>query len=174
MWIDTGSIDLEWIGNRLDKLRRKFGPPHEVSPEDYLSSHLTVSDADALETFLDAYSEAQEIPSAILAVGSSTYTQEELANRRKETYNDIDLRIVPMRSTSTEDLADSVHRTLDSLYYPHRDVYKYESLSVVSRLSNKTDVELIIGKKGLLLEDASDKIASERRNNEHFSLLYLP
>ncbi len=77
------------------------------------------------------------VPSAILAVGSSTFPKEHWNHRRKlnkrnqglnapETYRDIDLLIVPERVVKLQELKAAVQQMLDS------SGYKWQSHEITS------------------------------------------
>jgi len=103
-------------------------PIYEVPIDSYYSQHLKSEDVKHLRPFVKKLGDSLSIPSAILAVGSSTFPREhwnyvESLNRENPglqaamTYKDIDLLVIPEEITRLAELESSVQEALDSLGY---------------------------------------------------------
>lgn len=116
----------------------------EIRDSDYLSNYLKADDAKNLPPFVKTLGDSMKIPSAIIAVGSSTYPKKYWDNLREynladpklgaaQSYHDIDLLVVPENITSRVSLENNVRNALSSHGYKF-DFYK-DSVAGVSYCS---------------------------------------
>ena len=106
-------------------LKKIFSPRYEIEADLFYKGFLKDEDAQNLMPFLKDFGNELPIPSAILAVGSSTYPRSFWENRRQinredscaealESYADIDLLVVPEGRVflNIDTLEDRVQDTL--------------------------------------------------------------
>jgi hypothetical protein len=107
----------------IDFIQRRFSPSYEIQKDTYYSDFLKKDDAENLKVFVYEFNKRMKIPSAIIAVGSSTFPKENWETMKElnaknpgldasETYRDIDLLIVPTKITRLNDLDSEVEKTL--------------------------------------------------------------
>lgn len=103
-------------------LRKKY----ELSADEYFQLNLKPEDAGHLSDFISEFRFRMDIPTTILAVGSSTfplYHWEEIKKLNKtnpnldasETYRDIDLLIVPEDEVKLKTLESNIQETLKQM-----------------------------------------------------------
>lgn len=192
---------------------RKPKPSYEVEPERYYREFLRRDDAQHLRAFVTDLGVRLSVPSAILAVGSSVFPNSHWEyrgdlNRKNsdlgalESYQDIDLLIVPEEVAKLTQLETAVQKALAQMGYPvqthgttimgviYVDAFTgnykeglrkrispfcrvgYGIHSVSTDLRNSTKLDLILGRDDLLEQTAAQKIAKEREEGYAFSLLY--
>ncbi len=159
--------------------------PYELSSEDYYSKFLTEKDSTHLRDFVERFGAmlAEELPSAIVAVGSSTFPKYYWGNQMKtnlrnfkrvssvrefdkspDVYGDIDLLVVPEESTNfgflVEDLITDRLKRMDFDYktksFPtgyHDDTSRW---SHVDYPSKSIETRLPNGTKLDLIHDRRD------------------
>lgn len=181
-----------------------FKPKYEVNKENYYSLHLRKDDSKELQEFIPLFTKQLKIPSTILAVGSSTFPLYYWKDQKKknlkiaikvfpESYDDIDLLLLPNNQFVLKDyknhvikalasmkyqfeskdltiMGRSYHKHLDGSYAPFAH-FSYGKHSLTTHLKNNTSLDLIIGSDEIL-PPASEKISLERKSNCAFSLLY--
>ena len=197
----------------IQAIKLKFKPSYEVESERFYSEFLNQEDAQNLRPFVLDFGGRLSVPSAILAVGSSVFPSSHWKYRRKlnvnnpdlnasETYNDIDLLIVPEEVVALNQLESAVQKALTQMNFPSKahetttsgvvycDAYAcgedgkserivspflhldYGLHSIETNLKNGTKLDLILGRDDLLEKTASQKIAEEKNGKYTFSLLY--
>jgi hypothetical protein len=199
--------------NLINLFNEKFRPRYEVSADKYYSEFIKSTDADNLRYFVKEFGSSLSIPSAILAVGSSTFPKSYWKERQKlnkkdpdlkaaESYQDLDLVLVPVANVELVDLEQAVKQELTNKGFEFkahetttsgvsycnaiafdkdnraRNVIcpflnlDYGLHSISTNLKNGTKLDLILGRDDLLFSTADEKIAEERRDNNAFSLLF--
>lgn len=113
----------------LHSLGLLFKPKYEVETDVYYSKFLKAQDAQELRPFVQELGNRITTPSAILAVGSSLYTEPFWKERRRlnkkdptldaaEAYSDIDLVIIPEKANvHLAQLEQSVQEALEKMNF---------------------------------------------------------
>jgi hypothetical protein len=197
----------------IQAITSAFKPRYEVDSERYYSTFLKQDDARLLRRFVTDIGDRISIPSAILAVGSSVFPLSHWKGRKKlnlevpgldaaESYQDIDLLVVPHTIVPLQSLELALKKTLSRMSYTNtahnpttagvaycnaqvcgadgiwkKTIAPYLHLdyglhSLETKLTNGTKVDLILGREDLLDMSASKKIAEERKQGCAFSVLY--
>ncbi len=111
--------------NLKDRINLLFKPAYELSSEKYYDEQLNSKDSRLLRNFVNKLGKSMKIPSAILAVGSSTFPEQhwedyERLNQKHNLqldlfYRDIDLFLVPHSQVSLSEYETSISETLEKL-----------------------------------------------------------
>jgi len=107
-------------------------PRYEIEPETYYKEFLTEKDSSCLKSFVEEFGKRLNIPSAILAVGSTTFPKNYWDDTKKlnledptlnahKTYRDIDLLIVPEEGTNLKKIESDIRRTLKQMKYKFKE-----------------------------------------------------
>ncbi|HLP80023.1 MAG TPA: hypothetical protein VK158_05275 [Acidobacteriota bacterium] len=118
----------------IQSLKNLFTRPRELSAQEYYKSRLLPDDALALSDFTKYLGDSlisYLLPSAIIAVGSSTYDDAHWQRRKKlnlkdpslkaaETYSDLDIVVCPIQSMELDTLCDVVSQILMDAKMPFK------------------------------------------------------
>lgn len=199
----------------LQLIGARYNSPFELDTKTYYSDYLNPEDAQQLRPFVTLLGDKLklDIPSAIIAVGSSVFPEDHWNYRRElnrhnpllnaaESYQDIDLLIVPEEKVFLNQLESAIQDALTSMnvsYKKRKDTslgvayfdavsgddegnfentvapflkYSYGLHSIETNLSNGTKIDLILGSKGHLDITVSKKLKAERKSKNAFALLY--
>ena len=200
-------LDLDFIPSvKIPKnISLFFKPKGEISKGKYFNEYLCPSDAMHLQLFLGNFASKIESKIAVLAVGNSTFPkrywdkikkvrEKNLSEKISESYQDIDLLILPQEEIKREIFGEEVKKALTSWgmeyglfkknisskeWYQKNDgtysvfaEYNQGSLLISTKLPNGRELDLIL-EKGNVLKSADKKISEERKNKNYFSLVYF-
>jgi len=184
---------------------RFFKPSGEISKEKYFTRYLNPSDAMHLQLFLGYFASILEEDITVLAVGNSTFSKKYWRDMKKkreknpksgilpESYQDIDLLILPEQEIKRDVLEEKVKGALDNWELTHTTFKKTVSKKdffemadgtyhvlvdynvgnklISTKLPNNRALDLILGTEDIL-KSAKEKIKEEQRNKKPFSIIY--